>query len=93
MPTVSAYVDVSGTDSAVAGIGSCLDVPTGDDIPNDPGWNSSPFRPSHFQIQNQSSAIEILMLSDKYRVSHLLGDPVWYTQILSVPLFAQFCLG
>jgi len=33
VPTVSAYVDVSGTDSAVAGI---LDVPLGDDIPNDP---------------------------------------------------------
>ena len=40
MPTVSAFADVSVTDSAVAvaGIGSSLDVPVGDDIPNDPGW-------------------------------------------------------
>ena len=53
MPTVSAFADVSVTDSAVAvaGIGSSLDVPVGDDIPNDPGWNLSPFRPSHLQMK------------------------------------------
>ena len=37
VPTVSAFADVSGSDSAVAGLGSSLDVPVGDDIPNDPG--------------------------------------------------------
>ena len=36
-PTVSAFADVSGSDSLAAGIGSSLDVPVGDDIPNDPG--------------------------------------------------------
>merc|ERR1719367_471561 len=50
VPTVSAFADVSGSDSAVAGLGSSLDVPVGDDIPNDPGkmfigglsWQTTP---------------------------------------------------